>query len=75
MLYGYKFRLGGYVGYITADSKLEEIKSVAIREAGTWEPVPQCCLERSCQSGISFSPMEYKGNEDDLVLWTWYVKS
>lgn len=53
--------LWGYMGKVTFNPRLQQVRIVVVEEASTWEPVPHTSdsMEKTCLSGAYTSPMEY----------------
>lgn len=53
--------LWGYMGKVTFNPRLQQVRIVVVEEASTWESVPHTSdsMEKSCLSGAYTSPMEY----------------
>lgn len=65
-----KLRLWGWGGKIAIDIWLENVKIKVLREAFTWESVPQNVspCENRCQSGTTFLHLKHWGTECDSTL-------
>lgn len=66
---GSKYKLWGYVGYITIDPRFEDVKIVVFKKASSQEEAE---WNDFLTNGI---PMEYKGNEKESILSTWHIIS